>query len=79
MMLTSQNDQDRLSRKSSFWNQRMTLPSGCRAKLQAASRGSEPPMPVLLTCCTAWVEDGVMHFREDPYERDDPVPQALDS
>ncbi len=36
------------------------------------------PMPVLLTYWTAWVEDGEVHFREDPYERDEPILQALD-
>ena len=35
------------------------------------------PMPVLLTYWTAWVEDGVVHFREDPYERDGPILAAL--
>lgn len=37
------------------------------------------PVPVLLTYWTAWVEDGAVHFREDPYERDDQVLKALDS
>ncbi len=36
------------------------------------------PMPVLLTYWTAWVEDGEVHFREDPYERDERILQALD-
>nr|WP_170605302.1 L,D-transpeptidase family protein [Ruegeria arenilitoris] len=36
------------------------------------------PMPVLLTYWTAWVEDGVVHFREDPYERDARILAALD-
>ena len=36
------------------------------------------PMPVLLTYWTAWVEDGVAHFREDPYGRDAPILEALD-
>lgn len=36
------------------------------------------PVPVLLTYWTAWVEDGVVHFREDPYDRDGPILKALD-
>ena len=36
------------------------------------------PMPVLLTYWTAWVEDGEVHFREDPYDRDSQVLKALD-
>ncbi len=36
------------------------------------------PMPVLLTYWTAWVEDGIVHFREDPYERDARILAALD-
>lgn len=36
------------------------------------------PMPVLLTYWTAWVEDGQVHFREDPYQRDAAVLAALD-
>ena len=36
------------------------------------------PMPVLLTYWTAWVEDGAVHFREDPYERDARILAALD-
>ncbi|NOD97594.1 L,D-transpeptidase family protein [Ruegeria sp. HKCCD6228] len=36
------------------------------------------PMPVLLTYWTAWVEDGTVHFREDPYERDARILAALD-
>ena len=36
------------------------------------------PVPVLLTYWTAWVEDGVVHFREDPYERDAKILEALD-
>ncbi|MFA3920176.1 L,D-transpeptidase family protein [Ruegeria hyattellae] len=36
------------------------------------------PMPVLLTYWTAWVEDGGVHFREDPYERDARILAALD-
>lgn len=35
------------------------------------------PMPVLLTYWTAWVERAQVHFREDPYERDGPVLEAL--
>lgn len=35
------------------------------------------PVPVLLTYWTAWVEDGDVHFREDPYDRDDAVLSAL--
>lgn len=37
------------------------------------------PMPVLLTYWTAWVEDDVVQFREDPYERDAAVLKALDA
>lgn len=37
----------------------------------------EKPVPVLLTYWTAWVEEGVVHFREDPYERDGPILEAL--
>ena len=37
----------------------------------------EKPVPVLLTYWTAWVEDGTVHFREDPYERDAAVLEAL--
>ncbi|PRY22614.1 murein L,D-transpeptidase YcbB/YkuD [Aliiruegeria haliotis] len=37
------------------------------------------PMPVLLTYWTAWVEDDVVHFREDPYERDGRVLKALNA
>lgn len=37
----------------------------------------EEPMPVLLTYWTAWIEDGVVHFREDPYGRDGPLLEAL--
>lgn len=37
----------------------------------------EKPMPVLLTYWTAWVEEGTVHFREDPYERDAPILEAL--
>lgn len=36
------------------------------------------PMPVLLTYWTAWVEEGVVHFRADPYGRDAPILAALD-
>jgi len=36
------------------------------------------PMPVLLTYWTAWVEEGAVHFREDPYERDARILAALD-
>lgn len=36
------------------------------------------PMPVLLTYWTAWVEDGQVHFREDPYQRDAAILAALD-
>ncbi len=35
-------------------------------------------IPVLLTYWTAWVEDGVVYFREDPYERDARTLAALD-
>lgn len=37
----------------------------------------ERPMPVLLTYWTAWLENGVVHFREDPYGRDSPLLEAL--
>ena len=37
----------------------------------------EKPIPVLLTYWTAWVEQGTVHFREDPYERDAPILDAL--
>ncbi|MDV7143133.1 L,D-transpeptidase family protein [Tropicimonas sp. TH_r6] len=37
------------------------------------------PMPVLLTYWTAWVEDGEVQFREDPYERDAAVLAALNA
>ncbi len=36
------------------------------------------PMPVLLTYYTAWVEDGEVLFREDIYDRDEAVLEALD-
>lgn len=36
------------------------------------------PMPVMLTYWTAWVENGEIHFREDPYERDAKILAALD-
>ncbi len=36
------------------------------------------PMPVLLTYWTAWVEEGEVHFREDPYERDERILLALE-
>lgn len=36
------------------------------------------PMPVLLTYWTAWVEEGEVHFREDPYGRDGNILTALD-
>lgn len=36
------------------------------------------PLPVLLTYYTAWVERGEIHFREDVYERDQQVLEALD-
>ena len=37
------------------------------------------PVPVLLTYWTAWVEEGDVHFREDPYERDAAILEALNS
>lgn len=37
----------------------------------------DKPVPVLLTYWTAWVEDDIVHFREDPYDRDGPVLAAL--
>lgn len=36
------------------------------------------PIPVLLMYWTAWVENGEVHFREDPYGRDAPILEALD-
>ncbi|MEP3296638.1 MAG: L,D-transpeptidase family protein [Pseudoruegeria sp.] len=36
------------------------------------------PMPVMLTYWTSWVENGTVHFREDPYDRDAAVLKALD-
>ncbi len=35
------------------------------------------PVPVLLLYWTAWVEDGAVHFREDIYERDADLLEAL--
>jgi murein L,D-transpeptidase YcbB/YkuD len=35
------------------------------------------PVPVLLTYWTAWVENGDVQFREDPYGRDEPILAAL--
>ena len=35
------------------------------------------PIPVLLTYWTAWVENGEVQFREDIYERDQKVLEAL--
>ena len=37
------------------------------------------PVPVLLTYWTAWVEAGEVHFREDPYERDAAILEALNA
>ena len=37
----------------------------------------EKPVPVLLVYWTAWVEEGQVHFREDPYERDAQILEAL--
>ena len=36
------------------------------------------PVPVMLTYWTAWVEEGAVHFREDIYERDAKILEALD-
>ncbi|MBE1285330.1 MAG: L,D-transpeptidase family protein [Rhodobacteraceae bacterium] len=36
------------------------------------------PMPVMLTYWTAWVQNGQVHFREDPYGRDGLILEALD-
>jgi L,D-transpeptidase YcbB len=36
------------------------------------------PMPVLLTYWTAWVQEGIVHFREDIYGRDVRILEALD-
>lgn len=35
------------------------------------------PVPVLLTYWTAWVENGNVQFRKDPYGRDEPILAAL--
>lgn len=35
------------------------------------------PLPVLITYWTAWVEDGQVQFREDIYERDQRILDAL--
>ncbi|WP_433989816.1 hypothetical protein SuNHUV7_06640 (plasmid) [Pseudoseohaeicola sp. NH-UV-7] len=55
-------------------NQRMNaiLDSGKTTRIDL-----EKPIPVLLTYWTAWVEQGTVHFREDPYERDAPILDAL--
>lgn len=60
-------------------------PSWSHARLEAilasgrATRVDLPkPMPVLLTYYTAWVEDGEVLFREDIYDRDEAVLEALD-
>ena len=37
----------------------------------------DKPVPVLLTYWTAWVEEGNVHFREDPYDRDAAILEAL--
>lgn len=37
----------------------------------------EQPVPVMLTYWTAWVEKGSVHFREDPYDRDASILEAL--
>ncbi len=37
----------------------------------------DKPVPVLLTYWTAWVEEGSVHFREDPYDRDTAILEAL--
>lgn len=59
-------------------------PDWSNAKMQAildsgkTTRVNLPkPMPVLLTYWTAWVEAGEVHFREDPYDRDDAILTAL--
>ena len=36
------------------------------------------PVPVMLTYWTAWVENGAVHFREDIYQRDARILEALD-
>ncbi|MEP2031394.1 MAG: L,D-transpeptidase family protein [Paracoccaceae bacterium] len=57
------------------WNtERMNaiLDSGKTTRVNLAE-----PIPVLLTYWTAWVEDGTVHFREDPYERDASILAAL--
>jgi murein L,D-transpeptidase YcbB/YkuD len=36
------------------------------------------PLPVLLTYYTAWVADDAVMFRDDIYERDQPLLDALD-
>ena len=37
------------------------------------------PVPILITYYTAWVEDGVVMFRDDIYERDATLLEALNS
>ena len=59
------------------WNQtkmQAILDSGRTTRV-----GLPEPMPVLLTYWTAWVEGDTAHFREDPYERDPAILQALDA
>ncbi|WP_078059471.1 L,D-transpeptidase family protein [Tropicimonas marinistellae] len=60
-------------------------PSWSYARMQAilesgkTTRVNLPvPIPVLLMYWTAWVENGEVHFREDPYGRDAPILEALD-
>ncbi|MEO9572554.1 MAG: L,D-transpeptidase family protein [Tateyamaria sp.] len=55
-------------------NERMNsiLDSGKTTRIEL-----DKPVPVLLTYWTAWVETGNVHFREDPYERDAPILEAL--
>jgi murein L,D-transpeptidase YcbB/YkuD len=48
------------------------LDSGVTTRVNLAK-----PMPVLLTYWTAWIEDGEVQFREDIYERDQRVLDAL--
>ncbi|WP_068308684.1 L,D-transpeptidase family protein [Aliiruegeria sabulilitoris] len=66
-----------LMRKDSSWTQdrmQAILESGKTTRIDLPE-----PMPVLLTYWTAWVEDGVVQFREDPYERDAAVLKALNA
>ncbi len=61
-------------------------PSWTQARLEELLESGETtridlpePMSVLMTYWTAWVEDGEVQFREDPYERDAAVLAALNA